>query len=147
MGRRVVTKKDTPRIKAYALAEGAAQPQPDDMLTRLVKYIPAEIITAFITIQGIISSTAEPPVAAFWILFIALLVLTPLYVWRVTTEPGKPPAVAQILVSTISFVVWVFAIGGPFVYLSWYQPVYGALILPVFTIAVPVILGAKPKSG
>lgn len=73
--------------------------------------------------------------------FLALLALTPLYIWRATTEAGKPAAKAQIIVSTISFAVWVFALGGPFASLGWYIPAYGALLLPIYTIAVPAIAG------
>jgi hypothetical protein len=46
----------------------------------------------------------------------------------------------QLGISTIAFVVWVFALGGPFATVSWYQPIYGALLLPIFTFFVPMIL-------
>lgn len=160
MGRRVITRKDIPmfRLKEEGVVGDVtigeaerrreevvrlreAEASIDDYKTKLIKYIPAEIIAAFITIDGIIRSVAQPPVAAYWILFFTLLVLTPLYIWRVTTEPNKPPAKEQIFISTISFFIWVFALGGPFNYLSWYQPLYGALLLPIYTIVVPIIVG------
>lgn len=42
-------------------------------------------------------------------------------------------AVGQVLISTIAFVVWVFAIGGPFASLDWYKPVYGGIALILVT--------------
>jgi hypothetical protein len=77
----------------------------------------------------------------YWLIFIVLLILTPLYTWRVTTEAGLPVAYVQVVVSTLSFIVWVFAIGGPFSLLSWYQPVYGSILLILFTLIPPLAIG------
>ena len=157
MGRRVITTKDvslpTTRdvsllttesvlLKKTLIAEGGVpQLQIDDYTTKLIKYIPADIVAAFVVLDGILRSAAQVPTEVYWIVFFVLLILTPLYIWRVTTEPNKPPAIAQILISTISFFVWVFALGGPFTHLDWYQPVYGALVLPIFTLAIPIVVG------
>lgn len=141
MGRRIITKKDISTFKALGVMEKPQQLQPDDFKTKLVKCIPAEIVAAFVTVDGIIRTAAQPLTIIYWIIFIILLILTPLYTLRVTTEPGKPPAKIQTLVSTISFIVWVFALGGPFGYLSWYKPLYGALLLPIYTVAIPIIVG------
>lgn len=46
--------------------------------------------------------------------FIILLIITPIYIWRVTTVTELPPAVSQIIISTLLFAVWLFALGGPF---------------------------------
>jgi len=35
-------------------------------------------------------------------------------------------------------VVWVFALGGPFALCGWYNPVYGSILLPVFTLLVAI---------
>ncbi len=124
-----------------SLGAGASRQEPDDYQTRVVKYIPVEIVAAFIAVESVINSTAQLSAAAHWLIFFALFALTPLYMWRVTSEKNKPPAKTQILVSMLSFFIWVFALGGPFSSLNWYQPVYGALLLPIFTVAIPVING------
>ena len=72
-----------------------------------------------------------------------LTAMTALYIWRLTNEPQKKPAVSQIIISTISFVVWVFALGGPFADMSWYQYYYGAILLVMYTFVVPVLIGQK----
>ena len=61
---------------------------------------------------------------------------TVLYLLRV----AKVNDWSQITVSTIAFVVWVFALGGPFSHCAWYQPAYGALILPIYTFFVPIMI-------
>ena len=146
MGRRVITTKDVSPPKTegvFIKGKGGVVPQPqiDDYPTKLIKYIPAEIVAAFVVVDGILRSAPQVPTAVYWIIFLVLLIFTPLYIWRVTTEPNKPPAIAQILISTSSFFVWVFALGGPFSYLDWYQPVYGALVLPIFTLLIPIVVG------
>jgi len=168
MGRRVITAKDvavglraevaaerralgkpatipggriTARPRGDILAARAMAPQADDYKMRLLKYIPAEIVAGFLAIDGIIKSTTEVSVVVSWIVFFVLLVLTPFYAWRITTEPNKPTAKADIIVSTIAFFVWVFALGGPFSSLGWYLPIYGAILLIVYTLTIPVFVG------
>jgi len=47
--------------------------------------------------------------------------------------------------STLSLVVWMFAIGGPFTTLDWYHPSLGAVTLPIYTLLVPIITGGRFK--
>ena len=37
------------------------------------------------------------------------------------------------------FAVWVFPPGGPFAWFSWYNALYGAVLLPLLTFAVGMI--------
>jgi len=140
MGRRVVTMKNTSMLKAVG-APTAIQYPTDNYMAKLFKFIPAEIVVAFVTIDGIIRSITQISTWFYWIIFFLLLILTPLYIWRVTTESNKPPAVMQIIISTIAFIIWVFTLGGPFHYLSWYQPIYGAVLLPIYTLIIPIVVG------
>jgi len=116
-----------------------AQLVPDDYKMKVIKYIPTEIVAAYITLEGIIKASAQAPVGAYWMVFVILLVLTPIYVWRITDQAGRKPAWDQIIISFFSFIIWVMAIGGPFDTMSWYQPIYPALLLPIFTLVAPLI--------
>jgi hypothetical protein len=114
-------------------------PNADDYQSRLLKYIPAEVIAVYLTLDNALRS-AKDQIALqswLWIIFGILLVGTPLYLWRVSKVTKK----VQLLISTIAFAVWVFALGGAFALQSWYHPVYGALLLPLYTFFVPVISG------
>jgi hypothetical protein len=120
-------------------------PPVDDYLSQVVKYIPAEIVAGFLTLNGILASASKTPQAAYWIVFGLLILLTPLYIWRVTKDPKLPMPWVQIVVATGSFIIWVFAIGGPFTFLNWYLPVYGAITLPIYTLGIPIVVG-RPRS-
>jgi hypothetical protein len=109
--------------------EGAAAP-PDDYLGRLVKYVPAETVGAYLA-----AAASVPPgrTAALWVVFAASWILTPLYLWFATSRRSKRPLVSQIALATIAFPIWVFAIGGPFAELPWYAANrYVASILLIF---------------
>ena len=78
-----------------------------------------------------------------WIVFGTLLVLSPLYVCYIKTEP-KGLALNKIFPcfsSLLSFTVWVFALGGPFMatWPKWYQPFYGSIALILATLILPVL--------
>jgi hypothetical protein len=152
MGRRVITAMDVANARkpvdkgltAEAATQTPATGQADDYYAKLLKYIPAEIVAAFVAIQGIITSNSQPAQWVYWVVFIVLLVMTPLYLWRVTNEPNKPVAAPQIVISTIGFAVWVFALGGPFSQYGWYKTLYGAVLLILYTVAIPIFVGRSP---
>lgn len=108
----------------------------DTYSDRLFKYIPAELVAGYIFALGMIRKLTETGEtrALQWGLFAIFLILTPLYLCRVQ----KVMKISQLIISTVSFAVWVFALGGPFSLCSWYDPVYGAVLLPVFTLTVAI---------
>jgi hypothetical protein len=112
----------------------------DTYTDKLIKYIPADIVAGWTAVNGMIAGRdADQQATLLWIVFIFGLVITPLWIARVTGRSGMKPARTQIVISTIAFVVWVFALGGPFAGLSWYDPIYGSLLLVGFTFVVPII--------
>ena len=50
-----------------------------------------------------------------WSVFTALLVLTPLYLVKIHAVKSK----VQVSLTTLSFPVWVYTIGGPFNMAGW----------------------------
>jgi hypothetical protein len=134
MGRRIVSEQ---------LQSGVApNPPKDDYAERLLKYIPAEGVGYWLTVSGIVQTTGDdvPKAGLLWGLFVIGLVGTFLWTRRRTRAPGKPTAWTQIGISCIAFGVWVFAAGGPFATLSFYRPVYGALLLPTYTLFASLIV-------
>jgi hypothetical protein len=117
---------------------------------RLLKYIPADIVAAWIAITGLINITTDVPASttnvpnldmAMWIVFIVMVGITAAWIWRQTSEPGEPPAVTHIVIATGAFIVWVLALGGrPFSTLPFYHPLYGSLVLILYTLLVPLII-------
>jgi hypothetical protein len=141
MGRTIITKRDTEKIQAKDITlpgqkePAAEEVKVDDYSTRLLKYIPAEVVAIYVFIDSIIKQSAAPDAGLMWIVFVVMVILTALYIWRVQ----KVEKWAQVLICTLAFAVWVFSLGGPFALLAWYKPIYGAVLLPLFTFAVGVI--------
>lgn len=116
----------------------------DTYFDKVVKYIPADIVGAWVAVTGLVASATEPSEGLLWAAFAIGLVLTALWVWRQTTMPGRPVAITQIIISTAAFGVWVFALGGPFASLEFYSPLYGSLLLILYTLLVALI---NPTEG
>ncbi|WP_022668023.1 adenylylsulfate reductase subunit beta [Desulfospira joergensenii] len=108
--------------------------EPDKYKSRLLKYIPAEIIALYMTLDSLIRSLEKTPIGIYWVIVIFCLVSTYLYLWRVQ----KVKKQAQLFISVMACLVWIFAIGGPFAYLNWYNPVYGGLLLPAYTFSIAI---------
>jgi hypothetical protein len=146
MGRQIITEKDLQKTKSVSPKDtgpvtAATTGTEDTYLDRLLKYIPAEIITIYVFVEGIIRQyqTTEETQGIYWVVFFVFLLLTPLYLWRVL----RVSKATQLIVAFLAFFVWVFAVGGPFTFLEWYKPIYGAILLPIFTFAVAIL---KPEN-
>ena len=115
----------------------------DDYLSRVLKYIPSEIVMAYIAIEGVLRTSYNPAVWAERQMLLklslgvaaTLTIITPFWLYRVMRVRRG----TQILISTLSVPVWLFAMGGPFVLLDWYEPAFGAIVLPLYTLIVPII--------
>jgi hypothetical protein len=138
MGRLV----DAPR--SVALTGGSSDTS--EYLERVAKYIPGEILAAYLSINGIIKSVDASkeellPYAA-WGAFVICLVFTPIYL-STMARPGQPKKM-HMLISTIAFIVWAYALGGVFDLAGFYKPWLSSMILVVFTLVSGT---AKPGSG
>jgi hypothetical protein len=112
----------------------------DGYFDKIVKYIPADIIGAWIFAAGAIKGATDvPSQGLLWVVFGVLLIITPIWILRLTALPGRPPSTVQAAISTGAFAVWVFALGGPFAEMSFYRPLYGSLLLAFYTLVAPLI--------
>ena len=125
----------------------AQEPPPDSKVTdtyfeKLVHYIPADILAAYVAITGITASV-DPPLWLGWGVFGALLALTPLYVCYVKTAPKGfvSSKMFHWVTACLAFSAWVFAMGGPFATFTWYQPYLGSVVLILTTLIIPVLEG------
>lgn len=106
--------------------------QDDDFLSKIVKYIPAEIIAVYTAIIGALKkdlNSSLPPekdVKTYFIVFLIILVITPIWTYfavidnpKVTEPPSKMKrAIFHAAVALIAFVIWVYAIGD-ILFKSW----------------------------
>lgn len=126
MNRNVVTPEDTRALagastetRARATGGPTAPPAPppgtptaDDYLSRLLKYIPIEVIGVYLAATDAVSSVSghTKHETVLWIIFAVVALATPLYLHNVVGIVR----VRQLLISVVAFVVWAFALGGPF---------------------------------
>ncbi len=103
---------------------------------KLVKLIPAEWVSAYVAIKGILDSAQGASHAMYYGTTLVLLLLLPLYLRYVLAIESK----RQIFVTTASFVVWVFSLGGEHVgAFWWYEPYQGSIALILWTLAIPIV--------
>lgn len=135
---RRIRKKRTEEIKmgdgSPLLGEGGrGLSEGDDYLSRLIKFIPAEIIAAYLTLENTILGAKEVipnHEYIFWVVFVILIIFVPIYVAKFSKVDNR----WHLFISTCCFVVWSFSIGGPFSMYEWYNEIYGAILLPLFTL-------------
>lgn len=118
--------------------------QAHEFQERLVKLIPTEIVGAYMAISSVLGVTQgkvpngdDVASIIFWmrVTVVTLFILTPLYLWRV----DKVTKLSQLIATTISFVVWVYALGGEFLFFT--PHINGAtVILVLWTVAMPLIV-------
>jgi hypothetical protein len=106
MSRRVITMQTESLEKADRV---------DTYIDKVIKYIPADIVAAWVAVTGIVKGAGEGvnPVITLWIAFMAGVAITFVWTWKQTSKEGLPPVWKQIIISTFAFVVWVIALGGP----------------------------------
>ena len=99
----------------------------------LLKLIPTEIIGAYMVIDGFISPSLAN---ARWIALGAssfLLVMTPLYLRKWYNVQRR----TQLIFMSLSFVVWVYWMGGPFKLWGIHIPQIASIILVLWTLLIP----------
>ena len=119
----------------------AATPSQEPYEQKLLKLIPAETVAVYLSLQGVLVSSMGAPAQAgqlnswLWIIFVSMLVLNAVYLRRVQ----KVTDYMQHAILAAAFLVWVFAMGGPFRSLSFYEPFMGSLALTLFTFVAPLV--------
>jgi len=133
-----------PRARA-ATGAGAplSPPEIDTYFDKVVKYVPADIVGAWVAVTGLVSSARDVPrQTILWVAFGIGLILTAGWTLKQAALPGRPAPVTQAIISTGAFAVWVFALGGPFQHVPG-QQVYGSLLLILYTLVAALINPAE----
>lgn len=141
--RRIVTKSDLQKAtlhKGPGATASSADSTSDNYTDKIVKLLPAEIVAAYIAIASLIDSVNTEQVidAIHWGAFGVLLVCTPFYIKKITSKPLQART-DQIIICTISFILWAFAFGGPFATFEWYDTSLGDVIKGVLLILWTVV--------
>ena len=103
-------------------------------LERVSQLIPAEVVAAHLTIQGLVYSQISIRDVAIEVSALVLLFLLPFYLRRLGVTTWK-----QILLTMGSFVAWVLAVSLPVHQRSGVDPLWGSIILILWTAVIPVL--------
>lgn len=107
-----------------------------EYLQKLVKLIPSEVILLYSAALAFIPGN----LTAQLVIIGVCTVLTPLYL----LFGAKVKNYVQVVLSTLSFVVYSFASGGALTTAPWYQSWIPGLVLMLFTFIVPMFV--KPEA-
>lgn len=110
----------------------------DDYVTKLLKYVPAEIVGAYLFIASAVEGNVPAGRdKALWLLVIlaGALALTILYNIHVLGVRRK----GQHVMSVVGLTVYVFAFGGWFATTSWYEPWHSSIALALFALTVAMV--------
>jgi len=138
MSRTIIRQRDV-REPMPEASSNPADATSDSYKERLLKLIPAEVISLYVSLDSIIRASGQPTsqtTEAAWFIFWIGLVATPLFLWRMS----KVDKWLQLVIATGAFAVWVLALGGPFATLDWVRDhkLIAAFILPIYTFAIPL---------
>lgn len=137
MSRKVITRSQLSSL------DNSAQQDPDSYSSKIVKLVPADIISLYLGLATIVKAFAgkqdgqsQPgdPARVYWGIFILILVLTPWYLKRTSDLDTK-----QIVISMASFAVWALSLG-QLVSGYWFgypAEMYISLLVPVYTLVIP----------
>ncbi len=123
---------------APAAPGGVTVPTEDDYLTKVVKYVPVEILAVYLLMAGVIdSNVTNAHDHAIWLgsLLAGILLLTIPYDLQVL----KIVRWSQIAMSLVALAVYVFALGGWFATTSWYHQWYASIVVPLFALLIAIL--------
>ena len=120
----------------------------DPFLERLVKLVPADVISVYMATFTIIKNQATGNKDALqWIIFGVIGLILPFYLKKL----GNVSDIKQIVICIISYLIWVFSMGGPvdgLTCLGFPAQFLAAVITPLFTLAAPwLVYLNKPSSN
>jgi len=130
-----IQRPDTGAVRAAA---AGTQENLKFYLDRLMKMIPAEVVSLYLVGSGFIPRE-QPVVLVVW----AVVCLAGVFVVRAygTADPQSnlSPDWTHVAISAIAFVIWVYTLGGPFAAADLYEPYVGSLLVLAWTFFVPMV--------
>ncbi|MCE3555569.1 hypothetical protein LWC33_29510 [Pseudonocardia sp. RS11V-5] len=146
MQRNIITPADVRRARpGVTRGTGPVAPPPvappaaDDYWSKFIKYVPVEMVSAYLILQGLVQS-AYPAgsTARSWGLGL-LLVLGTVASYFFSRRVLAVQRAQQAGMSALAFVIWCFAIGGWFATTNWYAGWMGTAAVVVFAVLVQIL--------
>lgn len=128
-----------------SVAEGVTpEPQQPKPWEKLLNYFPAEATALYATLAPLLDSALNGN-SLRWALWSALL-LSVIFGALFLKKFWHIERTIQIVISSVAFLVYMAALGGPFAQESWYSPIW-AVIASVVVSAFIIFAPAPTKPG
>jgi hypothetical protein len=115
-------------------------------LDRLVKLIPAEVLSLYLTGYGLIPKDRLVP-SSVWAL-VCLVFVAVVKAYGTSDRVHAVPADrVHVAISMVAFVIWVYSLGGPFILLGVYEAYIASLLILGFTFISAYIYRGQPDTG
>jgi hypothetical protein len=141
LNRNIVTPADVEARagREAAVPGGAAQLSADDYLARLAKYVPVEMISAYLVVQGLIETAYKAGTPARAYALGGLLVISAIITWFFCARVLKVQRRLQLAMAVLALVTWVLAIGGWFATTSWWQAWFGTAAVVFYGVLARIV--------
>jgi hypothetical protein len=123
----------------------ALSPQEDFnfYLERLLKMIPAEVVSLYLVGSGVIPTDQHIALVIWAIVGLVGVILIRAY-GTADPEHDKPTDWVHVAISSVGFAIWVYSLGGPFAAFNLHIPYVGSLLVLAWTFFVPIFYKGPP---
>jgi len=127
------------RITHRAVKSVADAPQANfnDYLERLVKLIPAEVLSLYLGVKGFIED--EKALLLGWTIFCFIAVVIARVYGTSDPKNNKAPQLLAVLISCVSYLLWVHSSGDIFTLLGIHYPKLGSMLVAGWVFLVPFV--------
>jgi hypothetical protein len=140
-----------PGVEAKPEAEPAAPQTPADgmkeYLARLVKLIPTEVVGLYMVGTGILQQTAKDDKVSWlvWAIICFILVIVVRVFGTSDAKNKVPPEIPLVIISAVSFVIWLYSLGGQLLDLWHVTNKFAWMAVLVWTFVIPFIYKQQPQ--
>ena len=136
-GKRLATLDVRPPAGGPSSGTGGPNYQTDDYLTRLLKFVPLEVLGTYLFAEGLVRPNTDGAEQRTWLLclLVAAVAVSVPYS-RLVLGVVRP---AQLVAGAVGLLVYIFATGGWFTTLTWYEQWQGSFALGVFALLVTIL--------
>lgn len=149
---RVQSEATAQQLSAAIVAQGVPPPSPpqagptgaQQYLARVLKLIPAEVVSLYQGVRGIMETAsaggdADAKVWLLWLPWVGLLLVIFVRAWGTRDSTGSWRTVqwGAVAIAAVSFIVWVVSLGHPMACLEFNKPWLGSVLLMVWPFLVP----------
>lgn len=110
-------------------------------MDKLIKLIPAEVIAIYLTGKGFFDPNLsnDLKIIGIWS-WVCLLLVIIIRIWgtRDISNPTKKIQWPAVVISAISFLIWVYAVTGNFLGINFDNPKIVSLVILVWTFIIPI---------